>query len=335
MIDFDLIVILSCFFVTLMLVIFNQVLAEKINIYDFPDNERKFHTKKTALTGGIIIFISLLVFFLLKIIQNIFEGNFLIYNFKENLTLLVGSIAFFLIGFTDDKINLKPNLKIFFFILSIFFLIFIDEELNIQIIYLSVIENKFSIGSLSYFWTVLCFLLFINALNMFDGINLQVGIYSLFLFIYLILFHDYLNNFLLIVCFSLICFSFLNFFSKSFLGNSGSYLLGFLIGYIYIKTYNLEGNIFADEIVLLMIIPGLDLIRLFFMRLFKKKHPFSPDRGHIHHYFLKKYNNIQTFLIISLIIWLPVIIAKFTGLIFLVLIFQFFIYSFFIFRLKS
>ena len=65
----------------------------------------------------------------------------------------------------------------------------------------------------SYFFTILCFLLFINALNMFDGINLQVGCYSLIVCIILIsngIFSD-LN---LILIFSLLIFLFYNYKNK-------------------------------------------------------------------------------------------------------------------------
>ena len=67
--------------------------------------------------------------------------------------------------------------------------------MNIRNISLSALDQNFSIGIFSYFWTVVCFLLFINALNMFDGINLQVTIYSLISVVYLILNHSYLNDF--------------------------------------------------------------------------------------------------------------------------------------------
>ena len=315
-----------CFLASIILSILSSKIAEKLNIFDYPDSSRKIHDKKTPLTGGIIIFFSICLFFLLQSLNFVYQDTQSIQDITQYMTLIIGCSIFFLIGLIDDIKNLSPNKKIFFFILTLILLIFIDDDMNIRNIYLSILNQNFSIGIFSYFWTVICFLLFINALNMFDGINLQVTIYSLISVVYLILNHLYLNEFLKVVALSLFCFSFLNYFSKSFLGNSGSYLLGFLLGYMFVKTYNLENNIYADEIVLLMIIPGLDLIRLFFSRIFKKRHPFSPDRDHLHHYLLNKFSNTKTFFIISLIIWIPFFIAKFTGLIFLLLIYQFIFY---------
>ena len=60
-----------------------------------------------------------------------------------------------------------------------------------------------------------------------------------------------------------------------------------------------------------MIIPGLDLLRLFFSRIKRKKHPFKADRKHLHHLLQKKLNNFQTFVVLYLIIWIPIIFAKF------------------------
>ena len=328
-------ILIICFLTSLILSFFSSKIAKKFNIFDHPDGSRKFHETKTALTGGIIIFFSIFVFLLLNVLNYANQDLKSDQDINQLISLILGCSIFFLIGLIDDIKNLSPNIKIFFFIITIVLLIFLDEEMNIRIISLSILDYNFSIGVFSYFWTVTCFLLFINAINMFDGINLQVTIYSLVSILYLILFHSFQNDFLIIVGFSLVCFSILNYSSKSFLGNSGSYLLGFLLGYMFIKTYNTENNIYADEIVLLMIIPGLDLIRLFFSRIIKKRHPFSPDRSHIHHHFLEKYSSTHTFLIISLIIWVPFFVAKFTGLIFLLLLYQFFFYFFLLMKLSK
>ena len=48
-----------------------------------------------------------------------------------------------------------------------------------------------------------------------------------------------------------------------------------MIGYIFIKLYNKEIFNFSDEVVLFMLVPGIDLIRLFIERIYnKKKSPF-------------------------------------------------------------
>ena len=56
---------------------------------------------------------------------------------------------------------------------------------------------------LSIPFTILSFLLFINSLNMFDGIDLQVPIYTLIIFLYLVLSK---NNHLIIFIFPVMIF---------------------------------------------------------------------------------------------------------------------------------
>ena len=88
---------------------------------------------------------------------------------------------------------------------------------------------------------------------MFDGINLQSSMYSILIFICIYLIYSDLF-FIKLLIISLIGFSYLNYKNKSFLGDSGTLLLGFVISYIFIKLYNYEFINYADEIVIFMII---------------------------------------------------------------------------------
>ena len=54
-----------------------------------------------------------------------------------------------------------------------------------------------------------------------------------------------------------------------------------------------------------MIIPGLDLVRLAFTRLLNRKHPFKPDRNHIHHLVIKNFSFINSFLFMQAILIFP------------------------------
>ena len=77
-------------------------------------------------------------------------------------------------------------------------------------------------------------------------------------------------EFFIVIILANLLFSYLNYNSKTFLGNSGSFFLPFLFGSLFISAYNNNPNIYADEIVILMLIPGIDLMRLFFLRIIKK-----------------------------------------------------------------
>jgi UDP-N-acetylmuramyl pentapeptide phosphotransferase/UDP-N-acetylglucosamine-1-phosphate transferase len=75
---------------------------------------------------------------------------------------------------------------------------------------------------------ILCILLYLNAFNMFDGINLQASLYSINIFLIFILKGIFLDISLVMIL-SLLFFSYLNFKNKCFLGNNGSLLIAFVI----------------------------------------------------------------------------------------------------------
>ena len=101
---------------------------------------------------------------------------------------------------------------------------------------------------------------------MFDGINLQSSNYSLITLISILLIYKF-NLFILILIIYFLFFSYLNINNKSFLGDNGTLLISFIIGFMFIKLYNIKIFNFADEVVLFMLVPGIDLIRLVFERL--------------------------------------------------------------------
>ena len=64
-------------------------------------------------------------------------------------------------------------------------------------------------------------------------------------------------------------------------------------------------SIYAEEILLLLLIPGIDLIRLFFQRIKNKKNPLIGDLNHFHHLLLKKYSLFRSLVIYLLLVNLP------------------------------
>ena len=54
-----------------------------------------------------------------------------------------------------------------------------------------------------------------------------------------------------------------------------------------------------------MLLPVIDLLRVFIVRINNGKSPFEPDRNHIHHILIKKFNIYYTQLILFSIYWFP------------------------------
>jgi UDP-N-acetylmuramyl pentapeptide phosphotransferase/UDP-N-acetylglucosamine-1-phosphate transferase len=83
--------------------------------------------------------------------------------------------------------------------------------------------------------------------------------------------------------------------NKIFMGDTGSLTMGFILAYFAIKLCcfhefeageSLEGSQLFVYAISVIIIPVMDVFRVFYARLRDGKSPFYPDKRHIHHKFL-------------------------------------------------
>ena len=315
-----------------------QRIAKILNVYDYPFSKRKIHKTKTPLIGGVlllvnIIFINILLFFF----NNFYftDLNKIFGDHNKYFIFLFSSLIIFAIGYFDDKKNLNANLKFFLFILITSLSAHLDHNLLLETIVIKSWNINVNLLKLSFFLTVLCFLLFINAANMYDGINLQSGPYFFGVYSYL-LYKFGINIFFIMILIFLIIFILLNAKGKIFFGNSGIYLISFMTSYIMIKQYNNLGVISIEEIFLIMCIPGYDMLRLFLSRCYQKRSPFSSDRNHIHHVILKNRSIYFTQIFLFILNFTPILIGKMIGY-YYALFFSSFIYIivFYFFRRLS
>ena len=322
-------------FCNLVFLFFFKKISRYINIFDLPDDKRKIHTNKTSLLGGLIFFINIFGYLTYEVIVNktpIFEN----FGFQKHLPAFIficSLIVLFVIGIVDDKVKLSAKLRLTLLTIIISINLIVNPELNISLIKLDFM-SPFSIGDFSFFWSFLCFLLFINAFNFFDGLNLQSAglIYSICIFF---LYKNIFFDFFIIIFIANTLFLYLNYHSKTFLGNSGSFFLPFLFGALFISSYNNNSSLMADEIVVLMIIPGLDLIRLFFLRIIHKKNPMTADNNHIHHYLIKKFSKTKSAMIVQSLIWIPFFLSQQLGYTHFILIAQTLCYFLIIAKYKN
>ena len=327
-------------FILLNLIIFLNIkkVSKFVNIFDVPDKKLKTHIKKTPLIGGTILLINILV---LMTYQLIFLKEFLFFEkghfkIKDIASILILILSFYFLGFYDDKHNLNPLKKIFLSIILVIISITLNKELVILNFSLSFYDSKIFLENFSLIFTVFCFIVLMNSLNFYDGINGQSCIYFLIVFSYLLIstkrYEFY--SFLLIILFFLLI---LNLKNQLFLGDNGVYVLSIILSTSLIYEHNIYQNIiFADEIFMLLLLPGLDLIRLTTTRLLKSKNPFYGDRDHIHHLLIKRNSLVKTNLILAILTSLPVFLFKVLVLnFFVVFIFFVIIYGSVILKMKK
>ena len=330
--------ILVLLFINLAIFLNFKKFAEVINVYDAPDKKLKLHKKNTPILGGLILIINYSIYLLFQLL---FSDNFLsipkkIFNIEGYLSILILIFGFFILGFYDDKNKLAPKNKLFFSILLILVSILLNKNLILNSFSLTIFTNKVFLNSFSIIFTIFCIILLINALNFFDGINGQSCIFFIIVFS-LLFFKSEMNYFYLLSILLILFILFLNLMNKLFLGDGGIFLMGIIASISLILEHNVQKNIlYVDEIFFLLLLPGIDLIRLTIIRVFKGRNAFFGDRNHIHHLLINKFSIFYTNLILIFVSLIPIIMFLFLELNFFIVFFIFLIlYIFIISTLRS
>ncbi|MBI4777675.1 undecaprenyl/decaprenyl-phosphate alpha-N-acetylglucosaminyl 1-phosphate transferase [Candidatus Desantisbacteria bacterium] len=246
-------------------------------IIDLP-SKRKVHTDPTPCSGGIAVY---LAFFLSLIVMLVFTNTCETMNIVR---LFICSTLLLVLGIYDDKWILKPVVKLMGQVVVVLIAIFLGLKINTI--------GSFQIGWLSVPITLFWFLVFINAVNLIDGIDgLACGIVcivSLAMFGVALFFND-LPLSILTGCLSGVTAAFLyfNFHQKKiFLGDNGSMLLGFLIASIPVLSASTHKNITMNMFYMTIVgvgVPIYDVLSVIIRRLKAKQSIFKADKQHIHH----------------------------------------------------
>ncbi|MDI6781899.1 MAG: MraY family glycosyltransferase [bacterium] len=250
----------------------------KLNIMDIP-NHRKVHADPTPCSGGIAIY---LAFFLSLIVMLLFTN--ICEPIKNIGSLFICSTILLGLGIYDDKWILKPVVKLMWQIVVVFIAISLGLRIDTH--------GSFQLGLLTIPINLLWFLVFINAVNLIDGIDgLACGIIyiiSLAMFGIALFFND-LPLSILTGCLSGVTLAFLyfNFHQKKiFLGDNGSMLLGFLIASIPVLNVSVQKDITINMLYMTIVgagVPIYDISTTIVRRLKAKQSIFKADNKHIHH----------------------------------------------------
>lgn len=290
-------------------------IAKYNNLYDYPDNKRKIHSKPTLIVGGIFFQSIILFYFLIFLIleEKNYLSNFI--NNQQDLLILLSTVFLsFIVGIFDDKKNLNPFLKLILmfsiFSISIFFLSDLYNIIRLK----SFFDFNIYFDTFSIFFTSLCFVILLNATNMSDGINsLTSNIFIIWISLITLFLPN--NNFYffmnIVLIISLILFSILNYRNKCFLGDSGCFVLVCYLSFMTVYVYNKhlliseKNYLNLESIFLLFLIPGIDMLRLFLKRIYMKKNPLKADKNHFHHKLLSTFGNFKALIIYNLMILIP------------------------------
>jgi UDP-N-acetylmuramyl pentapeptide phosphotransferase/UDP-N-acetylglucosamine-1-phosphate transferase len=300
LVNIDLNFIAKLIFLISFFIIFNQIcLNNKIFLSNNTiSNHKNFISSKNLvpISGGFFLLFS----------NMILQKNFFVdlYNYFYFCIFCIGIYA-------DFSKNFKPILRILTQILIIGILLNIFNIL-IKDVKISIFNSFLNIDFLALIFTVFCVLVFVNGANLIDGVNLSAIGY--FLFILIIIYILSANNnfyvdkeFIKIQISLLIIILISNFFNRSYLGDSGIYLLALIVSVVLIKFINHNNSISPYFAVLLLWYPCFENLFSIIRRLLNRKATSEPDNKHLHHLiysFLNKkkinYSNNITGIIILL-----------------------------------
>jgi len=272
------------FLISIALTLVVKYFALKFSVIDYPDTGRKIHKQSTPLLGGVAIFFSF--FFMLFLNQNDILARGLTGAHLGGFFL--GALIIIIGGALDDVFNLKARQQIIFPVLACGFVlaggIGISKITNPlggagELLYFS--------GAVSALLTVIWLLGMIYTTKLLDGVDGLVSglgvISGLVIFLFTITTKYYQPDVgLIALIFAAACLGFwlFNFYpAKIFLGESGSLLIGYVIGILAI----ISGGKIAIAL-LIMGMPILDVAWVILRRLRQRKNPFTtPDCLHLHH----------------------------------------------------
>lgn len=260
-------------------------LAHENKIYDIPD-ERKTHNYPVSSLGGIAIFSGLILSMLLVSDFNNYNADLQYY--------MAGFFVIFILGLIDDIFILKAWKKTLGQ-LAVAAVLTLKGNLLV-----SNLHGFLGIHALtqteSIYITFFTIILLINAFNLLDGVDGLAGSIGLVACLFFGTFF-LINNVLpyAVLAFSiagaLLAFLMYNFPpAKIFMGDSGSTLIGLICSILAIKfveNSKIQASLadYATPVVAFgfLLIPLMDVLRVFALRIARGKSPLAPDRSHLHH----------------------------------------------------
>ncbi len=265
-------------------------IAEQKKLYDVPD-ERKVHALPVPSLGGVGIFGGFLLASLLSI-----QG----YINPEFQYFFAAALVIFFLGLKDDLLVLSASKKFIGQVIAASILIHLGG------IRLDSMHGLFGFdrvpGGFGLALSYLTIIVVINSFNLIDGVDglaSSLGIFTTLIFgsYFFIIGEQSYALLAFAMTGSLMAFLIFNHHpAKIFMGDSGSLMIGLVNAILVIKFINTADQPYVTVPVesavavgfSILIVPLLDTLRVFSIRIFNGNSPFTPDRNHVHHLLLEK-----------------------------------------------
>ena len=217
----------------------SKKIAFRIGAIDYP-GYRRMNREPIPRCGGIALYVGLIAAcFTMFLGVRFFDWDLhdlYILSDVNYIVLFIGVTTMFTVGLVDDITQLSPGVKLAGQIVAA--TVVTLSGITIGAVRTLVVGDYLSLGWIDYPLTVLYLVVFVNITNLIDGLDgLASGLVAIVAggLLYLVLMRGSFT--LVLVCLALIavCLAFLryNFFPASvFMGDSGSLLLGLVVGIV-------------------------------------------------------------------------------------------------------
>ena len=269
--------------------------AVRIQLVDKPD-ERKVHAGEIPLIGGLAMFASFVIAFLVSAP-----------DLNQARGILIASTILIIVGVLDDHHDMSVRIR---FVLQTVAVLVMTSFSNVVVSDLGDLLGVgiFQLGGWAIPFTVVAAVGSMNAMNMIDGVDGLAGSTSLICFLAVLFLYALGGGFAmkpLLYAGVLIPFIWNNIGStrKVFMGDSGSMFLGFGVAWVLLEASQGDDAVMAPVTALwVFAIPLIDMWALMLRRVMKGQSPFMADRDHLHHIFLRAgFSDRATLNIMSLI----------------------------------
>ncbi len=265
-------------------------IAEEKKLFDIPD-KRKIHSFPVSSLGGVAIFGGFLLASLLSI-----QGSV---N-PEFQYFFAAALVIFFLGLKDDLLVLSATKKFIGQVIAASILIHLGgiRLYSMHGLFgIDAVPEAFGLA-LSY----LTIIVIINSFNLIDGVDglaSSLGIFTTLIFgtYFFIVGEQSYALLAFSMAGSLVAFLIFNHQpAKIFMGDSGSLMIGLVNAILVIKFINVADQPFITVPVAsaaavgfsILIVPLLDTLRVFSIRIIRGYSPFTPDRNHVHHLLLER-----------------------------------------------
>ncbi len=291
-------IVITTFICSLIIMPFMKKIAFHVGAIDkkrSSEGNRHIHKQDTPKFGGLGIFLSFLIGYMLFGTQSI-----------QMNSILIGSFIIILTSIADDIKPIKAWQKLIGHLIAASVIVFYG-----QITLNNVTAFGFSLdfGIWAYVITLLFIVACTNVINLIDGLDgLSGGICSIFfLTIGIIgLYQGRTGSLVMILTFvmlgSTLGFLVHNFYPATIFAGDCSTFMGFIIAVISMLEFKGPALTSFFVPVLVLAIPILDTLFAIIRRSIKKKPIFSPDKEHLHHQLLGMHFSQRTTVLIIYVI---------------------------------